>query len=46
MTRGRKPKEEEKEEEEAKIEEEYRGRKKVCTCEEDPDFCELHVNWG
>jgi hypothetical protein len=32
--------------EEEVIEEEYRGRKIFCSCEEDPRFCEVHSNWG
>ncbi len=22
------------------------GRKATCTCDEDPDYCEVHNNWG
>lgn len=29
-------------EEELEIEEELRGRRLICTCDENPDFCELH----
>lgn len=42
MKRGRKP----KQEWEDRTDEEVRGRKIRCTCDEDPRWCEKHNAWG
>lgn len=31
---------------EEEIEEELIGHKRICTCDEDPDWCQIHNGWA
>lgn len=42
MTRGRKAKIDDIDNDEEKILEGFRGRERICTCESDPGYCDIH----